>query len=284
MNGQRGWVMHSTASVIRVEPTRGWAALHLRELWDYRTLLYFLTWRDVKVRYKQTILGLGWAVVQPVMNTVIFTIVFGRFIGVPTPGGIPYEIFAFSGMLMWAFFSNALLSASTSVVGNANLISKVYFPRLVVPVSGVLGALPDFLVGFALLLIVMPFYGVVPGPALLLVPVFLLLAIITALGVGIWLAALTARYRDFRYLVPFLERFWFFASPVAYASMTITDRWRTLFGLNPMTGVIEGFRWGVLREQPPSMMILLSVAVAGIVLITGIVYFRRVEKTFADLI
>ena len=276
--------MHSTAEMIRVEPTRGWAPVQLRELWHYRTLLYFLIWRDVKVRYKQTVLGIGWAVVQPVMNTVIFTIVFGRFIRVPTPGNVAYEIFAFSGMLMWAFFSNALLSASTSVVGNSNLISKVYFPRLIVPVAGVLGALPDFAIGFALLLILMPFYGLTPGPALLLVPAFLLLAIITALGVGIWLAALTARYRDFRYLVPFLERFWFFASPVAYASMTITDSWRTLYGLNPMTGVIEGFRWGVLRQQPPSAMIFLSIIVATVVLITGVYYFRRVEKTFADLI
>ena len=276
--------MHNAAGVIRVAPTRGWVRLQLRELWEYRTLLYFLTWRDVKVRYKQTTLGIGWAVVQPVMNTIIFTIVFGRFIRVPTPGGVAYEIFAFAGMLMWAFFSNALLSASGSVVGNANLISKVYFPRLIVPVSAVLGALPDFAIGFVLLLILMPFFGLVPGFAILLVPAFLGLAVITALGVGLWLAALTARYRDFRYLVPFLERFWFFASPVAYPSNEITQPWRTLYGLNPMTGVIEGFRWGVLRERPPSAMILLSVVVAVIVLVSGIFYFRRVEKTFADLI
>ena len=276
--------MHEVASVIRVQPTRGWIGLQLRELWNYRTLLYFLTWRDVKVRYKQTTLGIGWAIVQPVMNTIIFTIVFGRFIGVQTPGNVPYEIFAFAGMLMWAFFSNALLSASGSVVGNANLISKVYFPRLIVPVSGVMGALPDFCIGFVLLLLLMPFFGLVPGPGILLVPVFLALAIVTALGVGIWLAALTARYRDFRYLVPFLERFWFFASPVAYPSNEITQPWRTLYGLNPMTGVVEGFRWGVLRERPPSAMILLSVIVALLVLLSGILYFRRVEKTFADLI
>jgi lipopolysaccharide transport system permease protein len=211
-------------------------------------------------------------------------VVFGRFIGVRTPGNVAYEVFAFAGMLMWAFFSNALLTASSSVVGNANLISKVYFPRLIVPISGVVGALPDFAIGFLLLLIAMPFYKLVPGPAILLVPAFLALAVITALGVGIWLAALTARYRDFRYLVPFLERFWFFASPVAYASQEITQPWRTLYGLNPMVGVVEGFRWGVLRDRPPSGMMLLSVVVAMTMLLSGIYYFRRVEKTFADLI
>jgi lipopolysaccharide transport system permease protein len=276
--------MHEPATVIRVEPTRGWVHLRLSEIWHYRSLLYFLTWRDVKVKYKQTTLGVTWAIVQPVLNTVIFTIVFGRFIRVRTPGGVPYEIFAFAGMLMWGFFATALNAAAGSVVGNANLISKVYFPRLLVPVSGVAGALPDFAVGFVLLLVLMPIYGITPGPALLLVPLFLLLAIITALGVGIWLAALTARYRDFRYVVPFLVQFWFFASPVAYPSIEITQPWRTLYGLNPMTGVIEGFRWGVLRQQPPSAMILLSVVVSLFFLFTGLFYFRRVEKTFADLI
>lgn len=276
--------MHETGGVIRVEPTRGWVRLHLGELWHFRSLMYFLTWRDVKVKYKQTTLGIVWAVLQPVLNTIIFTIVFGRFIRVRTPGDVPYEIFAFAGMLMWGFFATALNSAAGSVVGNANLISKVYFPRLIVPVSGVAGALPDFAVGFVLLLVLMPFYGLMPGPAMLLVPVFLFLAIVTALGVGIWLAALTARYRDFRYIVPFLVQFWFFASPVAYPSNEITQPWRTLYGLNPMTGVIEGFRWGVLRQQPPSTMILLSAAVSVFFLITGLYYFRRVEKTFADLI
>jgi lipopolysaccharide transport system permease protein len=276
--------MPDDVTVIRVQPTRGWVHLGFRELWHFRSLLYFLTWRDVKVKYKQTMLGVTWAIVQPVMNTVIFTIVFGRFIRVQTPGNVPYEIFAFSGMLMWGFFATALNAAAGSVVGNANLISKVYFPRLIVPVSGVAGALPDFAVGFLLLLVLLPIYGLMPGPALLLAPAFLLLAIITALGVGIWMAALTARYRDFRYVVPFLVQFWFFASPVAYPSNEITQPWRTLYGLNPMTGVIEGFRWAVLRQQPPSMMILLSVGVAVFFLVTGLFYFRRVEKTFADLI
>ena len=276
--------MHESAPVIRVQPTRGWVRLQFRELWQYRGLLYFLTWRDVKVKYKQTTLGISWAIIQPVLNTVIFTIVFGRFIGVRTPGNVAYEIFAFSSMLMWAFFANGLNSASGSVVGNANLISKVYFPRLIVPVSGVAGALPDFVVGFVVLLAVMPFYGLMPGITLLLTPVFLLLAVLTALGVGIWLAALTARYRDFRYVLPFLVQFWFFASPVAYSSAHITQPWRTLYGLNPMTGVIEGFRWAVLGQQPPLAMLGLSVLVAVFFLVTGLFYFRRVEKTFADLI
>jgi lipopolysaccharide transport system permease protein len=276
--------MHESAPVIRVQPTRGWVRLQFRELWQYRGLLYFLTWRDVKVKYKQTTLGISWAIIQPVLNTVIFTIVFGRFIGVRTPGNVAYEIFAFSSMLMWAFFATGLNSASASVVGNANLISKVYFPRLIVPVSGVAGALPDFAVGFVVLLAVMPFYGVMPGVTILLTPLFLLLAILTALGVGIWLAALTARYRDFRYVLPFLVQFWFFASPVAYSSAHITQPWRTLYGLNPMTGVIEGFRWAVLGQQPPLAMLVLSVIVAMFFLVTGLFYFRRVEKTFADLI
>ena len=276
--------MHESAPVIRVQPTRGWVRLQFRELWQYRGLLYFLTWRDVKVKYKQTTLGISWAIIQPVLNTVIFTIVFGRFIGVRTPGNVAYEIFAFSSMLMWGFFANGLNSASASVVGNANLISKVYFPRLIVPVSGVAGALPDFVVGFVVLLAVMPFYGIMPGITILLTPVFLLLAVLTALGVGIWLAALTARYRDFRYVLPFLVQFWFFASPVAYSSAHITQPWRTLYGLNPMTGVIEGFRWAVLGQQPPLAMLGLSVLVAVFFLVTGLFYFRRVEKTFADLI
>lgn len=276
--------MHDHAPVIRVQPTEGWVRLQFRELWQYRGLLYFLTWRDVKVKYKQTTLGISWAIIQPVLNTVIFTIVFGRFIGVRTPGNVPYEIFAFSSMLMWGFFAAGLNAASGSVVGNANLISKVYFPRLIVPVSGVAGALPDFVIGFALLLVVMPFYGVWPGISIVLTPVFLALAVLTALGVGIWLAALTARYRDFRYVLPFLVQFWFFASPVAYSSAHITQPWRTLYGLNPMTGVIEGFRWAVLGQRPPYGMLLLSVAVAMFFLITGLFYFRRVEKTFADLI
>lgn len=276
--------MRDVAHAIRVEPTRGWVQLQLRELWNYRGLLYFLTWRDVKVKYKQTTLGVSWAIVQPLLNTLIFTIVFGRFIGVRTPGNVAYEVFAFTGMLMWGFFAAALNAAAGSVVGNANLISKVYFPRLIVPVSGVAGALPDFAVGFVLLLILMPFFGALPDPAILLVPVFLLLTIVTALGVGIWLAALTARYRDFRYVLPFLVQFWFFASPIAYSSEYITPRWRTLYGLNPMVGAIEGFRWAVLRQQPPSLMLLLSVVVSLLFLVTGLFYFRRVEKTFADLI
>jgi lipopolysaccharide transport system permease protein len=276
--------MREAVSAIRVEPTRGWVRLQLRELWHYRGLLYFLTWRDVKVKYKQTTLGITWAIVQPVLNTVIFTIVFGRFIGVRTPGNVAYEVFAFAGMLMWGFFAAALNAAAGSVVGNANLISKVYFPRLIVPVSGVVGALPDFVVGFALMLVLMPFYGLLPGLPILLVPAFLLLAIITALGVGIWLAALTARYRDFRYVLPFLVQFWFFASPIAYSSEHITQPWRTLYGLNPMAGVIEGFRWAVLGQQPPSALLYISAGVSLFFLLTGLFYFRRVEKTFADLI
>lgn len=268
---------------VRVAPSHGWVPLNLRDLWHYRGLLYFLAWRDIKVRYKQTTLGIAWAVLQPALTTLIFTLVFDRFMNINTHG-LPYPILAISGVLPWSFFSNALGQSSSSVVSNSNLISKVYFPRLIAPIAGVIAAVPDMLVTFGLLLAFMIYYQMVPGIALLLLPLFLVLAFVTALGVGVWLSALTAQYRDFRYLIPFIVQFWMFASPVAYSSASVTPRWRTLYGLNPMVGVIEGFRWSMLREAQPSGMIFISSIMAVLLLISGLYYFRRVERSFADLI
>jgi len=294
---------------LRIQPTRGWVSLQLRELWEYRELLYFLTWRDIKVRYKQTLLGAAWAIIQPFMTMVVFSIFFGSLAGVPSDG-IPYPIFSFAALVPWTFFSNGLAQSANSLVGSANLIKKVYFPRLVVPISGVLGGLPDFFLAFIVLLGMMLVYGLYPTLASLIwLPIFLLLALITSLGVGLWLSALNVQYRDVRYLVPFMTQLWMFITPVAYASSLLHEPWRTLYGLNPMVGVIDGFRWALLSGRtafnsvgaglhlemlgihwqtraignPPGLMVLVSAVVAIVILITGAMYFRRMEKTFADI-
>lgn len=269
---------------VRVQASRGWVALHLRDIWHYRGLLYYLAWRDIKVRYKQTTLGVTWAFLQPALQTLIATIVFGRFMNVQS-FGVPYPVLSLSGILPWVFFSQALMAAADSIVGNSNLITKVYFPRLVAPIAGTIAALPDFLISFGLLAILMLVYQVVPTAAVLLLPVFLLLAMIAALGVGIWFAALNAQFRDFRYILPFFMQFWLLASPVYYSSQSLQSPWiRNLYGLNPMAGVIAGFRWALLGHEPPSAMILLSTFVSVALLVSGLYFFRRVERTFADLI
>lgn len=271
-------------TVTRIRATRGWVPLNLRDLWQYRGLLYFLAWRDIKVRYKQTTLGIMWAVLQPLLTTVIATIVFGRFMNVQS-FGLPYPILFLSGILPWTFFSHALNEAASSVAGNANLISKVYFPRLIAPLAGVISALPDFIVTFVLLIVFMIWYQMVPSVGLLAIPVFIALAAVTALGVGVWFAALNAQFRDFRYVLPFALQFWQFASPVFYSSKSIQSQpVQLLYGLNPMTGVIEGFRWAILGQEAPSLMILLSALVAVVLLISGLYVFRRVERNFADLL
>lgn len=271
-------------TVTRIEATRGWVPLKLRDLWQYRGLLYFLAWRDIKVRYKQTTLGIMWALIQPLLTTIIATIVFGRFVNVPTYG-IPYPVFFLAANLPWLFFSNALTQASNSVVGNSNLISKVYFPRLIAPLAGVIASFPDVLVSFALLVVFMIGYHVMPGSAVLLLPLFIVLAGITALGVGVWFAALNAQYRDFRYVLPFIMQFWQLASPVFYSSKEITSPWiRVVYGLNPLAGVIEGFRWALFRQEPPSAMIYLSILISVLLLVSGLFFFRRIERSFADLI
>jgi lipopolysaccharide transport system permease protein len=266
-----------------IQPSSGWLSLQLGRIWAYRELLYFLVWRDVKVRYKQTALGVGWIILQPLLTTFIFTILFGRLLSVPT-GDIPYPVFALTGLIPWQYFAGSLSRSSTSLVGSANLISKVYFPRLIVPLSGVFGGLVDFAVGMVMLVIVMLIYGVTWTPAILALPLFLLLAMATALGFGLWLSALNVQYRDVNYLVPFLVQIWLYVTPVAYGSTLIPEQYRWLLGLNPMTGVVEGFRWALLGTEPPGPLLALAVAITTVVLISGLYFFRRTERTFADIV
>jgi lipopolysaccharide transport system permease protein len=267
-----------------IDPPKSWASIGLRELWDYRELLYFLTWRDIKVRYKQTALGAAWAVIQPFFMMVVFSLFFGKLAGVPSDG-IPYPVFAFCGLLPWQLFAHALTESSNSLVGNQNLITKVYFPRLVVPIAAVLGGVVDFAIAFVILLAMMLYFGIVPGWAIVTLPLFIVLAITTALAVGLWLSALNVKYRDVRYTMNFLVQFWLFATPVAYPSSLIPEQWRWAYGLNPMAGVVEGFRWALLgKTDPPGALLAVSVAVVVILLVGGLYYFRKMEQEFADVV
>jgi len=275
--------------VVRIRPSAGWRAVNLVELWRYRELLWFLAARDIKLRYKQTVLGVAWAVIQPLFTMILFSIFFGRLAHIPSDG-IPYPLFALCALLPWQLFAYALTQSSNSVVNEQRLITKVYFPRLIVPISSVLSGLVDFGVAFLLLLAMMAWYivrnGVAPpGWAVVTVPLFVLLAIAAALAVGLWLAALNVQYRDFRYTIPFLTQFWMFASPVAYPSSLVPPAWRPLYGLNPMAGVIEGFRWALLNKSDPSWGLLaMSTAAVAVLLTGGLFYFRRMEKNFADVV
>ena len=270
--------------VMTLEPSSGFLRLKLRDVWAYRELLYFLVWRDVKVRYKQTALGAAWAILQPVMTMVVFSVFFGRLAKVPSDG-IPYPVFAFAALLPWQLFAYALSESSNSLVSNQNLITKVYFPRLVIPMSAVLAGLVDFAVAFVILLGMMRYYGIVPTAAIALLPLFVLLAVATALAVGLWLSALNVKYRDVRYTIPFLTQFWLFATPVAYPSTLVPERWRALYGLNPMAGVVEGFRWALLgKSQGPGPLLAVSVGAVVVLLVGGLIYFRRMESTFADIV
>jgi lipopolysaccharide transport system permease protein len=277
-------VHHVSLPTLRISPPSRWTSLEFRELWEYRELLYFLIWRDVKVRYKQTALGAAWAVIQPFFMMVVFSLFFGRLAKVPSDG-IPYPVFTFCALLPWQLFANALTESSNSLVGNQNLITKVYFPRLVVPISAVLGGLVDFVIAFMILLGMMLYYGIVPGWAIVTLPGFILLAVLTALGVGLWLSALNVQYRDVRYTIGFLVQLWLFLTPVAYPSSIVPEQWRPLYGLNPMAGVVEGFRWALLgKSQPPGAMLWVSVAVVIVILFGGLYYFRRMEQQFADIV
>jgi lipopolysaccharide transport system permease protein len=268
----------------RIEPRPGWVSLQLGELWRYRELLYFITWRDVKVRYKQTALGAAWAVLQPLLTMLVFTLFFGRLAKVPSDG-IPYAAFSLAGLVPWTFFATSLTQSSNSLVGSANLIKKVYFPRLAVPIATVFAAVVDFCIGFLCLAPVLMYYGARPSWRLLYLPLFFLLALTTSLAVGFWLSALNVNYRDVRYVVPFLSQFWMLATPVAYPSSLLKEPWRTVFGLNPMAGVVEGFRWALLNSKTaPGPMIAVSVLVSVVLLLSGAYYFRRMEKNFADVV
>jgi lipopolysaccharide transport system permease protein len=269
---------------LTIRPPSGWASIGLRELWEYRELLYFLTWRDIKVRYKQTALGAAWAIIQPFFMMVVFSLFFGKLGGMKSDG-LPYPVFVYCALLPWQLFAFALSESSNSLVGNQNLITKVYFPRLVGPISAVLGGLIDFAIAFVILLGMMAYYGIVPGVAVLTLPLFILLAIMTALGVGLWLSALNVQYRDVRYTIGFLTQFWLFATPVAYPSSIVPPAWRALYGLNPMAGVVEGFRWALLgKADPPGALLAVSVAAVIVLLVGGLYYFRRMEQTFADIV
>jgi len=267
-----------------IEPPKGWAPLKLGELWKFRELLFFLTWRDIKVRYKQTALGAAWAILQPVLTMIVFSIVFGGLAKLPSEG-IPYPIFTFTALLPWQLFAFALTQSSNSLVGSQNLISKVYFPRLVVPFSSVLAGVLDFAIAFVVLVGMMAFYGIGLTPAILLLPLFLILALISALAVGLWLSALNVQYRDIRYVVPFLTQFWMYATPIAYSSSLIPEKWRWLYSLNPMTGVVEGFRWAILGKSSLDVVSLsISAGMVVVLFIGGLYYFKRMESGFADII
>jgi lipopolysaccharide transport system permease protein len=270
--------------VFSIRPAGRWISVGLRELWEYRELLYFLIWRDVKVRYKQTALGAAWAILQPLMMMAVFSLFFGYLARLPSDG-VPYPIFTLCALLPWQLFAHALTESSNSLVANERLLTKVYFPRLVVPIAAVLGGLVDCAIAFVILLLMMLYYGVVPTWAIVTLPGFILLAVITALGVGLWLSALNVQYRDVRHTMGFLIQFWLFATPVAYSSSLVPERWRPLYGLNPMVGVVEGFRWALLgKSEPPGAVLAVSVAVVVLLLIGGLYYFRRMEQEFADVV
>ncbi len=267
-----------------IEPTRGWVGLQLRELWEYRELLYFFTWRDIKVRYKQTVLGAAWAIIQPFFTMVIFSVFFGRLAQIPSDG-IPYPIFSYTALVPWQFFASGLGQAANSLVGSAHMLRKIYFPRLTMPIATVLSNLVDFLLAFLVLLGMMLYFGVRPNANVIWLPFFLLLALVSCLGAGLWLSVMNVQFRDIRYAVPFITQFWFFATPITYPSSLLEEPWRTLYGLNPMAGVVEGFRWALLgAEQAPGLMAAVSAAAAVALLISGLFYFRRMEKTFADVV
>jgi len=268
---------------IRIESS-GPLAFRLKELWDYRELLFFLVWRDVKVRYKQTAIGAAWTVIQPLLTMAVFTVVFQKFARMPS-NGVPYPLFIFTALLPWSYFSKALNSGIQSLVGNANLITKVYFPRLLLPISAILSGLIDFAISFLFLVGMMVWFGFMPGIRMLVVPLFLFLTVLTALAIGLWLAVINVRYRDVGQAIPFVVQLWLFASPVAYPISVVPEKWRLLYSLNPMTGVIEGFRWALLGKPMPDILpVIISIVVVLALLFAGIMFFRRMEETFADIV
>jgi lipopolysaccharide transport system permease protein len=269
---------------LRIQPAKGWTSLKLKEIWEYRELVTIFVWRDLKVRYRQTVIGVLWAIFQPLLTMVIFSVFFGRLAGIPSDD-IPYPIFSYAALVPWTFFANSINLASNSLVNNADMIKKIYFPRITMPLASVLAGLVDFILAFIILLGMMLVYGYVPTLNILWFPLFILLAMITALGVSLWLSAMNVQFRDVRYMIPFIIQAWLFATPVAYPSSLLKEPWLTLYGLNPMVGVVEGFRWALLgTETAPGPMFVVSFIVAFLVFISGIFFFRRMEKTFADVI
>ncbi len=270
--------------VIHIKPAKGWVTLGLRELWAYRELLYFFVWRDIKVRYKQTILGASWAIIQPFFTMIVFSIFFGRLAKVPSDG-LPYPIFSYAALVPWSFFANGVSQASNTLVANSNMVKKIYFPRLAMPIASVLAGIVDFVLAFLVLLGMMLFYNVTPTINVLWLPLFLLLALTTSLGVSLWLAAMNVQFRDVRYVVPFIIQIWLFITPIAYSSTLLSEPWHTIYGINPMAGVVEGFRWALLgTATAPGAIVAVSAIVSLVILISGAFYFRRIEKTFADVV
>lgn len=269
---------------IHISPSKGWVSLRLNDLWLYRELLYFFVWRDLKIRYKQTILGASWAIIQPLFTMVIFSLFFGRLAQVPSDG-IPYPIFSYAALVPWTFFANGIIQASNTLVNNSNMVKKIYFPRLLMPVSAVMAGIVDFVLAFIVLLMMMAYFRIYPTTNIIWLPLFLFLALITSLGTGFWLSAMNAQFRDIRYIAPFLIQAWMFLTPIAYPSSLIPEPWRVIYGINPMAGVVEGFRWALLgTDTMPGLMTVISGIVAIIILVSGAYYFRRMENTFADVI
>ena len=277
-------VVKNEPTTIYIKPSTGLAALNLRDLWIYRELVFFMIWRDIKVRYKQTLLGAAWAVIQPVLTMLIFNFIFGTVAKVNTEG-IPYPIFSYTALLPWGLFSAALNNASRSLTTNQNMVSKIYFPRLVLPLASVLGGLVDFAIAFLILIVLMIYYKVTPTLAIWTLPLFLVLTVVTALGVSLWLSAINVQYRDVNYVLPFLTQFWLFLTPVAYSANVISAKWQFVYSLNPMAGVVNGFRWALLGTNTgPSMNMAISIGISLIFLVSGLFYFRSMERTFADTI
>lgn len=270
--------------ILRIRPSRGWRHVNLGEVWQYRELLYFLSWRDIKVRYKQTVLGAAWAIIQPVLTMAVFSLFFGKLAKMPSDG-IPYPLFTYAALVPWMFFANGLIQSSNSLVQNANMLKKIYFPRLIIPIATIVSGAVDFMLAFVLLLFMMGFYGIAPTVNVVWLPFLLVFGIATALGVGLWLSALNVQFRDVRYVIPFLTQFWLFATPIAYPSSLLPEPWRMVYGLNPMVGVVEGFRWALLGTHAvPSLTVAISAVMSFTLLISGIFYFKRMEKTFADTV
>ncbi len=275
----------ATLTTTVIEARLGWRPIDFGELWHFRDLLFFLALRDIKVRYKQTALGAAWAIIQPVMSMIVFSIFFGKLANLQSKSEIPYPLLTFCALLPWQLFSSAFTQSSNSLIGSQNLITKVYFPRLIIPLSSVISSLVDFAVAFGVLVVLMLWYGVAPHMGILLLPVFVLLALVSALAIGLWLSALNVQYRDVRYTIPFITQLWLFITPVAYPSSIVPEKWRLLYALNPMAGVVEGFRWALLgTSTAPGPMLAVSTVVTVVLLIGGLFYFRRMEKSFADLV
>ncbi|UCE00455.1 MAG: ABC transporter permease [Chloroflexota bacterium] len=274
----------SKEEVLILKPTRGWGRLNLGELWKYRELTYFLTWRDLKVRYKQTVLGASWAILQPFLSMVVFSVFFGSLLNVPSEG-VPYPVFSYTALLPWGVFAKALNDAGRSLVTNRSMITKIYFPRMVIPVASVISGLVDFAIAFIVLLGMMWYFHIPPTVNIWTLPLFLLLALLTALGIGLWLSALNVLYRDIGYIIPFLTQLWFYLTPIVYPASQVPEHWRNIYALNPMVGVVEGFRWALLdTATAPGPMVVVSSIVALLMLLSGMFYFRRMERTFADMV